>query len=204
VGVCAAPERVSPFQRGHLSRERVRKKAPRKCGALSFSTYLPRPEPGPLGVRVDPLGEGFGASVFPDGFMVLFGLVPTEPVEPTEPAARPVVLPFMDEPTVDPLAAVPPAAELPPAAPPALPLCASANVLESANAVASAIVLSFMISSFSSLREAATRRRFARSINSSSRDRSRQAVHVFQNENVPALAADQARDRVASYCFNTS
>ena len=116
-----------------------------------------RPEPGPLGVKVDPLGEGFGPSVLPDGFMVLFGLVPTEPVVP-EPVALPVALPFMDEPTVDPPAEVPPAVEPPPApAAPPVPLCASANVLESANAVASAIVLSFIVSSFSCLREATTR-----------------------------------------------
>jgi hypothetical protein len=44
-----------------------------------------------------------------------------------------------------PLAAEPPAAELPPAEPPEdPPLCASANVLESAKAVASAIVRSFI------------------------------------------------------------
>ena len=143
---------------------------------LFFSNYLPRPEPGPRGVSVDPLGEAFGASVFPDGFIVLFGLVLGEPLEPAEPVALPVVPLFVDEPIVDPVAEVPPAEEPPPAAPPAPPPCASANVLESANAIASAIVLSFMASSFSSFREAPTRRPFARSINSSSRDRSRQKL----------------------------
>jgi hypothetical protein len=46
----------------------------------------------------------------------------------------------------------PPVAELPPA----LPLCASANVPESAKAVAGAIVLSFIVLCFSSFREATT------------------------------------------------
>jgi hypothetical protein len=31
-------------------------------------------EPGPVGASVDPLGEAFGASVFPEGFAVLPGL----------------------------------------------------------------------------------------------------------------------------------
>src|SRR5260221_10239206 len=34
-------------------------KAPRKCGAFSF--YLRSPEPGPVEVNVDPLGEPLGA-----------------------------------------------------------------------------------------------------------------------------------------------
>jgi len=42
--------------------------------------YRFRPEPGPVGCNVDPLGEPLGASVFPDGFAVLLG-----------PMARPVV-----------------------------------------------------------------------------------------------------------------
>jgi hypothetical protein len=150
-------------------------------GFLLFSNYLLRPEPGPRGVSVDPLGEGLGPNVFPDGFIVLFGLVLSEPLEPAEPPALPVVPLFVDEPIVDPVAEVLPVAEPPPApaAPPAPPLCASANVLESANAIASAIVPSFMALSFSFLREAATRRPLARSINSSSRDRSRQEVECF-------------------------
>jgi hypothetical protein len=38
------------------------------------------PEPGPVGVKVDPLGEPLGASVFPDGFVAVLGaLVPPGP-----------------------------------------------------------------------------------------------------------------------------
>jgi hypothetical protein len=102
--------------------------------------YLLVPEPGPVGVKVEPLGEAFGPSVLPEGLAVLFGLV-TAP-----PAPEPVVVPFVDEPVVVPLAAEPPAVELPPAEPPEEPpLCASANVLDSAKAVASAIVASFIV-----------------------------------------------------------
>jgi hypothetical protein len=94
------------------------------------------PEPGPVGVNVEPLGEEFGPSVLPEGLAVLFGLL-------TVPAPElPVVIPFIEEPVVVPLAAEPPAVEPPPAEP---PLCASANVLESAKAVASAIVVSFIV-----------------------------------------------------------
>ena len=100
-----------------------------------------------MGVNVDPLGEALGPSVLPDGLWVLFGLV-TGPVV-VEPAVLPVMVPFVDEPVVVPLAAGPPAAELPPAEP--LPLCASANVPESANAVANAIVVSFMVVSLALL-----------------------------------------------------
>ena len=55
----------------------------------------------------------------------------------------PVVVPFVDEPVVVPLAAGPPAAELPPAEP--VPLCASANEPVSANVAANAIVVSFIV-----------------------------------------------------------
>jgi hypothetical protein len=55
-----------------------------------------------------------------------------------DPAALPAVVPFVDE-----LVVVPPAAELPPVE--LLPLCASANVLDSAKAAANAIVESFII-----------------------------------------------------------
>jgi hypothetical protein len=51
----------------------------------------------------------------------------------------------MDDPVVLPVAAVPPAAEL---APEPVPLCANANVLDSASAPANAIVVNFMIRSF--------------------------------------------------------
>jgi hypothetical protein len=111
-------------------------KAPRKCGAFSF--YLRSPEPGPVGVNVDPLGEPLGARVFPEAFPAL-GVGPeglellkvgTWFVEPTDGA------------TDDPL--------------PESPACASANVLERAKAVASTIVLSFMLLSFLSFRQATT------------------------------------------------
>jgi hypothetical protein len=104
------------------------------------------PEPGPVGVNVEPLGEEFGPSVLPEGLAVLLGFV-TAPPAPE----LPVVVPFVDEPVVVPLAAEPPAVELPPAEPlEEPPLCASANVLESAKAVASAIVVSFIVVSLSS------------------------------------------------------
>jgi hypothetical protein len=72
---------------------------------------------------------------------VLFG-------EVTDPPAVPVVLPLDVEPVALPVAAEP--AEVPP--PPdadAPPACASANVLESAKAVANAIVAIFMVASLS-------------------------------------------------------
>jgi hypothetical protein len=117
-----------------------RKKSPAQMRGFFF--YLLRPEPAPVGVSVDPLGEALGPRVFPDGLWVLFGEVTVAP-------AFPVVVPFIDEPVALPVAAEPPAAELPPAEPAAEPppLCASAKVLESASAVANAIVLSFIISS---------------------------------------------------------
>jgi hypothetical protein len=110
--------------------------------------YLLRPEPGPVGVKGDPLGEPLGASVFPDGFVVVL-----EPlVRPTvEPGGLAIEDPFTDEPApeVPPVAEEP--AEVPPEVPPpaALPLLwASAKVLESASAPANAIVVSFMVVSF--------------------------------------------------------
>ena len=98
-----------------------------------------RPEPAPVGASVEPLGEAFGPRVFPDGLWVLFG-------EVTEAPPVPVVLPFAVEPVVLPVAADPPAA-VPPEAPldEAPPACASAKVLERAKAVASAMVLNFMV-----------------------------------------------------------
>jgi hypothetical protein len=71
--------------------------------------------------------------------MVLLGAV-TEPVV-VELPALPVVVPFIVEPVAVPLAAEPPAAVLPPVD----PLCASASVLDSAKAVANAIVVSFIV-----------------------------------------------------------
>ncbi|WP_167558630.1 hypothetical protein [Bradyrhizobium canariense] len=102
--------------------------------------YLLRPEPGPVGVSVDPLGDALGPSVFPDGFIVLFGPPAEAPLVFPMPVVPPVVLPFTDEPVVIPLDVEPPAevpAELP------VPW-ANANVLESAKAVAKAMVVSFM------------------------------------------------------------
>jgi hypothetical protein len=100
--------------------------------------YLPIPEPGPVGVSVDPLGEALGPSVLPDGLWVLFGLAGAVAVDPA-------VLPVVGEPVVVPV----PVAELPPAEP--VPLCASAKVPESANAAANAIVVSLMIDSLALL-----------------------------------------------------
>jgi hypothetical protein len=62
----------------------------------------------------------------------------------------PVVVPFIDDPVVAPPAADPPAAELPAAEP--LPLCAKANVLESASAAANPMLINFMVSSLYWLR----------------------------------------------------
>ncbi|MGC1563825.1 MAG: hypothetical protein WA820_28805 [Bradyrhizobium sp.] len=82
--------------------------------------------------------------LFPDGFLALFAPA----------AALPAVLApalFIDDPVVlDGAPAAEPAAPVPadpPPAPPA-PAWANASVFESANAVANAIVLSFMIVSF--------------------------------------------------------
>ena len=102
------------------------------------------PEPGPVGVNVEPLGEPLGASVLPDGFVVVLGVLPVAGALPTvEPGGFPIPLPFMDEPVVVPGAAALPGLELPDIPP--LVLCASANVLESAIAPANAIVMSFMV-----------------------------------------------------------
>ena len=103
-----------------------------------FLYYLLKPEPEPVGVSVEPLGEALGPRVFPDGLWVLLE-------EVTEAPAVPVVLPLDVEPVALPVAAEP--AEVPPEAPldEAPPACASVKVLESAKAVASAIVVSFMV-----------------------------------------------------------
>ena len=60
-----------------------------------------------------------------------------------DPAVLPVVVPFVDEPVVMPLAAGAPAAGLPLAEP--VPLCASANEPVSANVAANAIVANFIV-----------------------------------------------------------
>jgi hypothetical protein len=101
-----------------------------------------------VGVNVDPLGDRLGRRVFPEAFLALLGLV-----EPVEPDMLPVV--FIDEPVVVPL--------IPVVAPPAV-LCASANVLESAKAVASAIVVSFMSCPSCLLDKRQPHRQFYRSI----------------------------------------
>jgi hypothetical protein len=109
---------------------------------------LERPEPGPVGVKVDPLGEPFGESVLPEGFLTLLGPVAIPLV--AEPVVPPVCVPLapMDEPVVPieppPLTEGLPPPETPPAEPPPL-VCAIANVPVSASAPANAIVVSFMI-----------------------------------------------------------
>jgi hypothetical protein len=119
-------------------------------------SYRPWPEPGPVGVNVDPLGELVGASVFPDGFMVVGLLGVVEPV--ALPVPIPVVDPPTDEPGVPPLIEEPPVPELAPAELPPPLVCASANVLESANAVARAIVVSFIVRSLCVVSADPTRR----------------------------------------------
>jgi hypothetical protein len=86
-------------------------------------------EPGPVGVNVDPLGEALGPT--PDGLCVEFGEVAG-----------------MDGPLgfVGPVVAVLPAggaAPLPEV--PLAELCANAQVLDSASAVANEIIRSFMV-----------------------------------------------------------
>jgi hypothetical protein len=120
-----------------------RRKKPRF--SRGFLSYRPVPEPGPVGVTVEPLGEEPAPIVLPDGFVV-------DPAPLAEPAVLPVELPaplivVPLEPPVPAPALLPldPAAE-PPAAPPAPPpACASANVLERAKAVANAIVVILMV-----------------------------------------------------------
>lgn len=64
---------------------------PPRIAFAFIPVYRLRPEPGPVGARVDPLGEGPGASEFPDGFMVLFAGLLTAPVRLPVPAVLPVV-----------------------------------------------------------------------------------------------------------------
>jgi hypothetical protein len=99
---------------------------------------LLRPEPAPVGLSVEPLGEALGAKLFPDGFMVVLPFGAVGPVVDV-PAPVPTVPPAPVPPTEEPVAAPP--AE-PPAAPP--PACANARVVDIAMAPASAIVMSFM------------------------------------------------------------
>jgi hypothetical protein len=102
------------------------------------------PEPGPVGVRVDPLGEPLGASVLPEGLVVVFGPVRVpEDIPVVEPGGFPTELPPMDEPVLEPVEE-PPTLEPAPDVPPPL-VWANAIVLESAKAPASAMVVSFMV-----------------------------------------------------------
>jgi hypothetical protein len=78
-----------------------------------------------VGANVDPLGEPLGARVFPEAFL-----------------PGPIAAPVVDEPTGGATDGATPEPL------PESPLCASANVLVRANAVASMIVLSFMVGSF--------------------------------------------------------
>jgi hypothetical protein len=105
---------------------------------------LARPEPGPVGVKVEPLGEPLGESVLPEGFTLLLG--PVVVLRLAEPVVPAVGLAPMDEPVAAPLVVEPPP-ETPPADPPPL-VCAIAKVLVSASAPANAIVVSFMAFSF--------------------------------------------------------
>ena len=88
-------------------------KNPARGGAFHYCcciAYLLRPEPGPVGVNVDPLGW----SVLPEGFTLEL-----EPV--VRPTVEPGALPTEDPPTVEPLPEVPVAeepAEVPPDIPP--------------------------------------------------------------------------------------
>jgi hypothetical protein len=108
------------------------------------SIYRPTPEPAPDGPSVDPLGEAFGPSVFPDGLMVLLGaVVVAAPRLPELPPAPVPVVPLVGLPAALPL--MPPAPAEPPAAPP--PACANANVLDSDSTVARAIVVIFIVTS---------------------------------------------------------
>jgi hypothetical protein len=115
-------------------------------GAHARCVYRPAPELGG-GAKVDPLGEGL-IRLFPDGFRPLFAPAAALPAPLLRPPLAPFVevpvVPLLVDPVVVPLAAGAPAAELPLAEP--LPLCASANVLESASAAATPILINLMVS----------------------------------------------------------
>ena len=102
----------------------IQKKAPHQGGAFCLSLvghYRLRPEPGPVGANVDPLGEPVGASVFPEGFMVLLGPLRLPLAIPVvEPGGCAIELPFTDEPVLAPAAAEPFLPEVPPDIPPPL------------------------------------------------------------------------------------
>jgi hypothetical protein len=112
-----------------------------------------------VGVNVDPLGEPLGISVFPEAFLGPLGAI--EPVLPGPVLPDPVV--FIDEPVVVPLIPVV-GTPVPVVGTPVV--CASANVLESARAVASAIVVSFMSCPSCRFDKRQPHRQFNRSLNS--------------------------------------
>jgi hypothetical protein len=124
------------------------KKAPHvaRLSLLRRIAYLLRPEPGPVGVSVDPLGEDPAPMVLPDGFRVVLEPGAVERDMAPAPAALPVVVPVVDGLVTAPPLVAPPAAEPAPVEP--TPLCASANEPDIARAVASAIVEIFMVGSF--------------------------------------------------------
>jgi hypothetical protein len=137
----------SPEETGARFLEADNKKPRDVRGFLDFAAgfYLARPEPGPVGVNVDPLGDALGESVLPDGFI---GVGETDELLFIEPGALPtvpLVVPGADVVPV-PLIAAPPLVAAPAPAPP-VP-CAKASVLDSANAPANPIVVSFMVVSF--------------------------------------------------------
>jgi hypothetical protein len=83
-------------------------------------------------------------SVLPDGFVERLGVPLLAPVvmPMVEPGGCAIGTPFVSEPVGLPVVAEP--LPVPAAEPVPLPLCASANALESASAPANAIVASFM------------------------------------------------------------
>jgi prepilin-type processing-associated H-X9-DG protein len=101
--------------------------------------YLRSPEPAPVGANVDPLGLRMGARVFPEAFPTLGPVT-----APVVPGVLHVGVLFTDEPTDGATDEPTDGATTDP--PPKV--CASASVLVRANAVASAIVVSFMVVSF--------------------------------------------------------
>jgi hypothetical protein len=67
-----------------------------------FLFYLLRPDPEPVGVSVEPLGEALGPRVFPDGLWVLFGEVTVVPALPVAPDTRRLsIVRDCDKPCVD-------------------------------------------------------------------------------------------------------
>jgi hypothetical protein len=127
----------------------VRKKAPSDRGFFFHRPFVPLcTAPGSVLVPVlfgpaavpapellaSPAADGLLLPVVPIFFCIA--------ASPDGLPVGPVVLPSMEPPVVVPVAAGAPEVELPP-----VEFCASANVLVSANAVASAMVLNFMVAS---------------------------------------------------------